>query len=63
MPRIRLKMLVRPQVDENGDNYTTPPEVKVVGGSMFANYLSNDIATIAEFNQTSDSLMVDDENL
>ena len=56
-------MLVRPQIDENGDNYTIPPEVKVIGGSMFANYLSNEIATIAEFNQTSDSLMVNDDSL
>ena len=53
MPRIRLKMLVDPRVDKPGDKYTKPPEIKVVGGSMFANYLNDKIATIAEFNGTN----------
>ena len=45
MPRVR-KMLVSPQVDKAGDKYTEPPIVKVVGGSLFSNYLSKETATI-----------------
>ena len=62
MPRVRLKMLVSPQVDKAGDKYTEPPIVKVVGGSLFSNYLSKEIATIAEFNGTSDMLGVGEDN-
>ena len=62
MPRVRLKMLVSPQVDKPGDKYTEPPTVKVVGGSLFSNYLSKEIATIAEFNGTSDMLGVGEDN-
>ena len=41
MPRVRLKMLVNPLVDQPGLNYLEPPEVSLTGGSSFTNYLSS----------------------
>jgi hypothetical protein len=62
MPRVRLKMLVTPKVDDPGNNYTVPPQIQVLDGSMFSNYLNDEIATIVEFNATSNSLMVGASN-
>ena len=49
MPTVSLKMLVTPRVDQPGDNYLIPPEVHLSGGSAFANYLSHEIGTIADY--------------
>ena len=49
MPTVSLKMLVTPRVDQPGIITLIPPEVHLSGGSAFANYLSHEIGTIADY--------------
>jgi hypothetical protein len=49
LPKIRLNMLVLPFVDIVGDNFIAPPEISLVGGSAHSSYFSDQVGTIADF--------------